>query len=158
MSENETFKVSDRRALKNDDEGAEEASPKEEKPRSPDSHAHQGSTDDHSKCDNTIFQDATSNQAPKGIPILALPISEIVNFFLGILIQKSWISLGMVENPETKKIDKNFAEAKLAIDLIGAISEQMVGKWGEIGYEKEIQAHLTNLRLNYAKTFPTIKT
>lgn len=85
------------------------------------------------------------------LTLLELNFQEISNFFLGILLQKAWLALGLVGNPDTGRIERNIPEARQFIDLVSAIADHMKGKWGEPMLETELQTQLTNLRLNYAK-------
>ena len=89
---------------------------------------------------------------PGPMALFAAPVREISSYFLEILLRKAWVSLGMMPDPMTGRRKANAAEARLAIDLVSGIADQMSGKWGHPGMETELRNQLTNLRLHLAKT------
>jgi len=89
---------------------------------------------------------------PNPMALFAAPVREISSYFLEILLRKAWVCLGMMPDPATGRRKPNPSEARLAIDLVSGIADQMSGKWGHPGMEAEIRNQLTNLRLHSAKT------
>ena len=63
---------------------------------------------------------------------------------------KAWAYMDLVVHPETQKHRKDLEQAKLAIDAIEALYKIVEGQLSP-EQKKDIQARLTNLRLNFAK-------
>jgi hypothetical protein len=63
---------------------------------------------------------------------------------------KAWAYMDFIVHPETQKHEKDLGEAKLAIDAIDVIYK-IVEPQLTLEQKKDLQARLTNLRLNFAK-------
>lgn len=67
---------------------------------------------------------------------------------LDILQQGAWISLGLVLDPVTQKIERNLGEAKQLIDACAAIAE-IVEPSVEEPFRRDLRNMVANLRLNF---------
>jgi len=65
-----------------------------------------------------------------------------------LLQEQAWVAMGLVTHPTTKKIEKDLAHARLAIDSIAFLAEQMAGH-GSAAENRQLQAMVSDLRLNY---------
>jgi len=77
-----------------------------------------------------------------------ITVKDIILMYLYSLEGKAWAYMGLTSHPETQKPKKDPAEAKLAIDTIEALFKIIEGKISP-EEKKELQVHLTNLRLNF---------
>ena len=71
-------------------------------------------------------------------------------WFIGMLSEKSWEYLGLIMNPETKKANKNLKKAKITIDTIAFLYDQIKDDLNKEDY-KRIESLLANLRMNYVE-------
>jgi hypothetical protein len=71
-------------------------------------------------------------------------------WFIGMLSGKSWEYLGLIMNPETKKANKDLKKAKITIDTIAFLYDQIKDDLNKEDY-KRIESLLANLRMNYVE-------
>ncbi|HNW34695.1 MAG TPA: DUF1844 domain-containing protein [Candidatus Ozemobacteraceae bacterium] len=90
----------------------------------------------------------------RGPSLVSMHIVETAGFMMEILLQKSFITMGLIPNPDTGRRERDLGQTRIAIDLMTATAEQMRGRWGMPGVEQDIEAQLTSLRLQYARMAP----
>jgi len=71
-------------------------------------------------------------------------------WFISMLSGKSWEYLGLIMNPETKKINKDLKKAKIAIDTVAFLYDQIKDDLNPEDF-KRIENLLANLRMNYVE-------
>jgi len=71
-------------------------------------------------------------------------------WFISMLSGKAWEYLGLIMNPETKEINKDFKKAKIAIDTITFLYDQIKDDLNPEDF-KRIDNLLANLRMNYVE-------
>jgi len=71
-------------------------------------------------------------------------------WFISMLNGKAWEYLGLIMNPETKEINKNLKKAKIAIDTVAFLYEQIKDDVNPEDF-KRIENLLANLRMNYVE-------
>jgi hypothetical protein len=76
--------------------------------------------------------------------------NALVTTCIGLLASKAWEALGLLPNPETKKVERNLDDAQLAIDAAAALAEVLRSRVSE-SERREIATLLTNLRLNFVE-------
>lgn len=91
-----------------------------------------------------------SRGAGRGTPFSMRPI-ELTHSLLGLLVQKAYVSLGLMPNPETGRMKRDLEDAGESIELLEVLLKHFSGKWQVPGMEAELQNQLTNLRLQYAR-------
>ncbi len=77
-------------------------------------------------------------------------VDVILRFFLSILGQFSWRSLGLVSDPKTGQVKIDLENARLAIDVMGDILERLSPSLSEAEV-RDMKNLLTNLRLNFVE-------
>lgn len=77
-------------------------------------------------------------------------VHSLIRYFISILSAQTWQWLGMVKNPITGNIETDMEQAKVAIDTISALIGQMGAKLSQ-SEQAELQAMLSNLRINYVQ-------
>ncbi len=69
---------------------------------------------------------------------------------LSLLASRAWQAMGLVPNPATKQIERKLDDAQLAIDAAAALAE-VIRPHAADAERREIEALLTNLRLNFVE-------
>lgn len=68
--------------------------------------------------------------------------------FVSSLGMQAMIAMGKLQNPMTKKIEKNYDQARFLIDTLGVIQEKTQGNLNT-EEDKALQDYLFNLRMMY---------
>lgn len=71
-------------------------------------------------------------------------------WFISLLSGKVWEYLGLIMNPETKEINKDLKKAKIAIDTVAFLYDQIKDDLNPEDF-KRIESLLANLRMNYVE-------
>jgi len=71
-------------------------------------------------------------------------------WFISMLSGKTWEYLGLIMNPETKEINKDLKKAKIAIDTVAFLYDQIKDDLNSEDF-KRIENLLANLRMNYVE-------
>ena len=71
-------------------------------------------------------------------------------WFISMLSGKTWEYLGLIMNPETKEINKDLKKAKIAIDTVAFLYNQIKDDLNPEDF-KRIENLLANLRMNYVE-------
>lgn len=90
-----------------------------------------------------------SEESEGVVDVAVLPVWSTLQIFLGILDRVAWLRMGIVVNPETQQIEKDFEQAKAAIDSYEAILRILESKL-QPDAKRQFEARLTDLKLNYA--------
>ncbi len=67
-----------------------------------------------------------------------------------LLSAKAWETMGLVPNPSTGKVERDFEEARLAIDGASALAEVLKPRVGD-SESKDLDNLIANLRLNFVE-------
>jgi hypothetical protein len=91
----------------------------------------------------------TQTDAQVGPPP-ALDAGALVTTCISLLAAKAWEAMGLVANPETKKVERNLSDAQLAIDAVAALGDAIRPRLS--GPERrELDTMLANLRINFVE-------
>lgn len=71
-------------------------------------------------------------------------------WFISMLSGKAWEYLGLIMNPETKEINKDLKKAKIVIDTIAFLFDQIKDALNKEDFNR-IENLLANLRMNYVE-------
>ncbi|GAH57936.1 unnamed protein product [marine sediment metagenome] len=71
-------------------------------------------------------------------------------WFISMLSGKAWEYLGLIMNPETKEINKDLKKAKIAVDTVVFLYDQIKDDLNPEDF-KRIENLLANLRMNYVE-------
>ncbi len=71
-------------------------------------------------------------------------------WFISMLSGKAWEYLGLIMNPETKKINQDLKKAKIAIDTVAFLFDQIKDTLTKEDF-KRIENLVANLRMNYVE-------
>lgn len=136
--EQKGYEVVDKRKVKLGKDGEIEAEPEPNAQPGPETEARaQGSK-----------VDERPDETASGLP--PVDVYSLLKSFIGILGSHAWSWLGLVKDPITGKLDKDLAQAKVAIDTIAALSTQLESKLDD-SEKRELQAMLSDLRMNFVR-------
>ncbi|GAB4115993.1 MAG: hypothetical protein Kow00103_11260 [Candidatus Caldatribacteriota bacterium] len=79
-----------------------------------------------------------------------LDLPTLFIWFISLLSGKTWEYLGLIMNPETKQVNQDLKKAKISIDTIAFLFEQIKGFLSGEDFNR-IETLLTNLRMNYVQ-------
>ena len=71
-------------------------------------------------------------------------------WFISLLSGKAWEHLGLIMNPETKEMNKDLKKAKITIDTVAFLYDQIKDDLNQEDF-KRIENLLANLRMNYVE-------
>jgi len=71
-------------------------------------------------------------------------------WFISMLSGKAWEYLGLIMNPETKEMSKDLKKAKITIDTVAFLYDQIKDDLNPEDF-KRIENLLANLRMNYVE-------
>ena len=123
--EEKEFEVVDKRKVKMDSEGNVVAEPEEPK-----------------------AEPQEQEEEFAGLP--PVDVYAILKSFISLLSAHTWQWLGLIKNPVTGSLDKDLAQAKIAIDSISLMAGQLQGNLDE-SEQRELQGLLADLRMNYVQ-------
>lgn len=81
--------------------------------------------------------------------VASLSAGNLIQWTIAGLAEKAWERMGLVANPATGKITRDFEDARLAIDAIAALVDLLAPRIEPAGL-RHLQALLADLRINYA--------
>lgn len=90
-------------------------------------------------------QEEETSETTRGLDLPTLFI-----WFISLLSGKAWEYLGLIMNPETKQLNKDLKKAKISIDTIAFLFEQIKDSLSREDLNR-IEALLANLRMNYVE-------
>ena len=86
----------------------------------------------------------------EGADIRSLPVGHLVRVFIAELHARAWIHMGLVVDPATNLVGKDLAQARLAIDCIGGLVEQIAPAAAKPERD-EMERMLADLRINFLR-------
>jgi len=91
-----------------------------------------------------------AEEARKAVGYIAsLSAGDMIQWVIAGLAEKAWERMGLVANPATGKITRDFEDARLAIDAIAALVDLLAPRIEPAGLRR-LQTLLADLRINYA--------
>ena len=85
-----------------------------------------------------------------GEEFLSLPVADLLRIFIAELQMRALIHTGVIPNPQTHLVAKDLAQAKLAIDCMAALIEQIRSVATPAEHD-QLQQILTDLRLTFVR-------
>lgn len=77
-------------------------------------------------------------------------VESVLRSFIEVLGVQCWQWMGLLKNPVTGEMNKDLVQAKIAIDTIGMLANQLEGRINE-AERSELQVILSDLRINYVR-------
>ena len=81
---------------------------------------------------------------------ILLPVPDLVRIFIAELQTRALVHMGLIPNPATRLVATDLSQARLAIDSVAALIEQLSPS-APPAEREELQKVLTNLRLNFVQ-------
>ena len=79
-----------------------------------------------------------------------LQVADLVRIFIGELSARAWVHMGLIVDPATKLVARDLAQARLAIDCVAGLVEQLAPGVDATECE-ELERLLADLRVNYVR-------
>ena len=80
----------------------------------------------------------------------AIPVADLVRIFVGELHARAWIHMGLVVDPATNQLDKDLAQARIAIDCIASLIEHLI-PFATKDERAELDRMVADLRMNFVR-------
>ncbi|MDR7435715.1 MAG: DUF1844 domain-containing protein [Armatimonadota bacterium] len=81
---------------------------------------------------------------------VSMSAADLMRWCIAALASKAWQAMGLVPDPATNRIERKLDEARLAIDGVAALVEQLKPAIEE-RERRELENLVTNLRLNFVE-------
>ncbi|MGC8669264.1 MAG: DUF1844 domain-containing protein [Chthonomonadales bacterium] len=91
-----------------------------------------------------------SAESQEGQQLPPLTIQDRLLMCIDILHQGAWISLGLIADPSTGKVEKDLDAARRAIDAVAFLADQAEPLMDD-GGRRELKRIVADLRLNYVR-------
>jgi hypothetical protein len=99
-------------------------------------------------------EDAVENAEEDGSavwnPFAQMGVADVVRMTLSLLHDKAWVSMGLLANPATGRVEQDLAEARRAIDVVVDLVKHLE-PLAAAEEKREMQVLLSNLRINYVR-------
>lgn len=98
-------------------------------------------------------EEAEAEEQPTPEEMGSLPpvdVRSLLKSFIALLGAHTWQWLGLVKNPVTGQVEKDMAQAKLAIDSISALIGQLEGRLDQ-SEQLELKGLLSDLQVNFVQ-------
>jgi hypothetical protein len=92
----------------------------------------------------------TPAEAGPEMTMADLTVYDTLRFMVNLLGQQAWIHLGLVMAPGKQEIEQDLTQARVAIDTLAAVAEQLQPDASE-EEKRELESLLSNLRVNYVQ-------
>lgn len=105
-----------------------------------------------------VEEEAEGEEASGMVDVFSLDIYPLLSLFISILSAQAWQYMGLRLNPATKKVEKDFLRASVAIDCIAFLIDKLEPQLS--GDEKNrFRGLLTDLQINFVRqqSSPTSK-
>lgn len=76
---------------------------------------------------------------------------EVVSFTFGILIEKTWISIGLIKDTD-EEFHKSKEDAEFLLNMLDKMSDEISGRFEE-SEVNEVKNQISNLKLNFVNQF-----
>ena len=94
--------------------------------------------------------EAEQEAAEEGPKLPPVDVYSLLKSFIGILGAHAWQWLGLVKNPITGEMEKDLAQAKVAIDTISVLVSQLEGKLDE-SEQRDLKSLISDLQINFVR-------
>lgn len=100
--------------------------------------------------DSTPAPESQEEGTTATLPSEFLPTPDLVRIFIAELQTRALIHMGLIPNPATRLVAKDLPQARLALDCLAALIEQL-GPSAAPAERDELQQILTNLRFSFVR-------
>ena len=94
--------------------------------------------------------EAEQEAVEEGPKLPPVDVYSLLKSFIGILGAHAWQWLGLVKNPVTGEMEKDLAQAKVAIDTISVLVGQLESKLDE-SEQRDLKSLISDLQINFVQ-------
>ena len=94
-------------------------------------------------------QDQQSEQ-PDETAQVPLRAPDLVRWCISLLATSAWQAMGLIADPSSQRVERNFDDARLAIDAVSALVDHLRLRLDD-AERREFENLLANLRLNFVE-------
>jgi len=136
--EQKNYEVIDKRKVKIDADGEVHTAPE----------SSETTPDEEVRSEETQAEEASAAEEEFNLP--PMDVYSLLKSFVGLLGAHAWQWMGLIKNPVTGQMEKDLAQAKVAIDTISALAHQLEDKL-EPSEREELRSLLSNLQINFVQ-------
>lgn len=115
---------------------------------------HETSEREEAKSERPTEEQAGEAARPEAGPLPKLDVYSVLHVSIAQLVALGWQKMGLQADPFTNQIEKDLAQARLAIDAASALLEQLLPHLDK-HQARDYQTALTDLRLNFVRQSAT---
>lgn len=93
---------------------------------------------------------AAGEPSSAGPDLPPMDVYTLLRSFIGILGANAWQWMGLVKNPMTGNMEKDLDQAKVAIDIIRTLVDQIDNKLDD-GERRELRALISDMQINFVQ-------
>lgn len=93
-------------------------------------------------------EEQTAAEETAGLP--HIDVYSLLRYFIGLLGTYAWQWMGLMKDPVTGQMEKDLAQAKIAIDSIRTLMTQLENKMDE-SERRELKDLIGNLQINFVQ-------
>jgi len=82
--------------------------------------------------------------------VTSLDTYSLIGLFIGLLSSKAWETMGLRVKPGTDKIEKDFDQARIAIDTVGFLVQKLKSRIPE-AERSRLESMVGDLKLNFVR-------
>ena len=97
-----------------------------------------------------VTEQAEESSEREGTGLPTMDVYALLGSFIGVLAMNTWYWMGLLKNPSTGQLDRDLGQAKVAIDTIASLIQQLEGKVDASEW-RDLQGLLSDLRINYVQ-------
>jgi len=110
-----------------------------------------GSVEQGEAASSESEQPEQAQEQPEGAePVEAVDVYGVLRYCIAMLQSHAWQAMGLVPNPLTNKIERNLEQAKVAVDCVGFLVQQLEPK-AQPHELPHLRSLLSDLRINFAR-------
>jgi hypothetical protein len=99
-------------------------------------------------------KDSMESRQPEMVDIASLDVYSLLGLLVGLVAEKAWQTLGLRTRPGTDKIETDFNQARVAIDVVGFIVEKLQPRLPD-DEKRHLEGLVADLKLNYVRLTKT---
>ena len=96
------------------------------------------------------MSEEAGSEEPKIQDITSLDTYSLIGLFIGLLSAKAWETMGLRVKPGTDKIEKDFDQARIAIDTVGFLVQKLKSRIPE-AERSRLESMVGDLKLNFVR-------
>jgi hypothetical protein len=104
----------------------------------------------HSAAEETSGSEETTGSEEHREPMEPIQVADMIALFINQMSALAWQRMGLMPDTISGEVNKDLAQARLAIDCVAALVEKLLPSLSETE-KRDIQIMVSNLRMNFVK-------